>query len=109
MAAPAPLAPDQVVLAFAPLLTMLRLEGDVAAARLWLERLLKWLAVGGVTIVAAVVLLGRDLVPFVLGRAYGPAAKELVDAVNEDVRTFCAPLLPHDDCTMIAVRRLGAT
>ncbi|MCX5757730.1 MAG: PP2C family protein-serine/threonine phosphatase [Candidatus Hydrogenedentes bacterium] len=40
-------------------------------------------------------------------RMYDRPPKELVDAVNEDVRAFCAPLLPHDDCTMIAVRRLG--
>ncbi len=31
----------------------------------------------------------------------------LVAAVLEDVLAYCAPLLPHDDCTMIALRYLG--
>lgn len=37
----------------------------------------------------------------------GHPPKRLLDAVNENVGKFCAPLLPHDDCTMIAVRYAG--
>jgi sigma-B regulation protein RsbU (phosphoserine phosphatase) len=33
--------------------------------------------------------------------------KELVDAVNRAVLDHCAPGLPHDDCTAIALRYLG--
>jgi O-antigen/teichoic acid export membrane protein len=68
----------QIALAFVPLLTVLRLEGDRAAVRLWIERLLKWLALGGVTMVLAAVLVGRDLVPLVLGGAYRPVATNLI-------------------------------
>lgn len=28
----------------------------------------------------------------------------LIELVNDDVRQFCAPDVPHDDCTMIALR-----
>ena len=33
--------------------------------------------------------------------------KVLLEAINNDVKRFCAPAQPHDDCTMIAVRYLG--
>lgn len=33
--------------------------------------------------------------------------KALIEAINEDIVRFCAPLAPHDDCTMIAVRYGG--
>jgi serine phosphatase RsbU (regulator of sigma subunit) len=39
-------------------------------------------------------------------RHFGHHPKELVEAVNEEVRVFCEPSLPHDDCTMIALRYL---
>jgi O-antigen/teichoic acid export membrane protein len=68
----------QIALAFAPLLTVLRLESDRVAVRLWSERLLKWLALGSVTVVLGTVLLARDLVPLVFGRAYQPVASNLV-------------------------------
>ena len=68
----------QIALAFAPLLTILRLEGDRVAVRLWIERLLKWQALGSVVMVLAAVLIGRDLVPLVLGSAYRPVAANLI-------------------------------
>ncbi len=68
----------QIVMAFAPLLTMVRFEGDEASVRLWIERLLKGLALGSVVVVLATVLLARDLVPLVFGRAYLPVAANLV-------------------------------
>jgi O-antigen/teichoic acid export membrane protein len=45
---------------------------------LWIERLLKWLALGSVVVVLAAVLVGKDLVPLVLGSAYRPVAANLV-------------------------------
>lgn len=68
----------QIAIAFAPLLTMVRFEGDEASVRLWIERLLKWLALGSVIVVLAAVLLARDLVPLVFGSAYLPVAANLV-------------------------------
>jgi O-antigen/teichoic acid export membrane protein len=68
----------QIAIAFAPLLTMVRIEGDEASVRLWIERLLKWLALGSVIVVLAAVLLARDLVPLVFGAAYLPVAANLV-------------------------------
>ncbi len=67
----------RIALAFMPLLTMLCLEGNRTAMREWLERLLKWLAVGGMVVVLGATLVGNDLVPLVLGRAYAPVAANL--------------------------------
>ena len=33
--------------------------------------------------------------------------RELIDRVNREVLGFCAPMSPHDDCTMISVKYLG--
>lgn len=33
--------------------------------------------------------------------------KSMLGAINANVRAFCAPDLPHDDCTMIALKYLG--
>ena len=40
-------------------------------------------------------------------RLRGESPRTLVDAVSRDVEEFCAPLSPHDDRTMIALRYLG--
>jgi len=69
---------SQIAFSFAPLLTMLRLEGDGVAVCLWVERLLKWLTLASVIIVLAAVLVGRDVVPLVLGGVYRPVAANLV-------------------------------
>jgi len=68
----------QFTLAFTPLLTTLLANGDTEAIRQWTEQLLKWLAVGGMLVVFAVLLLGEDLVPIVLGKAYRPVASNLL-------------------------------
>jgi O-antigen/teichoic acid export membrane protein len=67
-----------IVLAFMPLLTMLYLEGDRPAMREWIERLLKWLAVGSMLVLLAATLVGNDLVPLILGRDYRPVGPNLV-------------------------------
>lgn len=74
----APVALMQLTLAFAPLLTGLRLQGESEALRRWVERLLKGLTVGGMLVIFTVLLLGADLVPLVLGKAYRPVAANLV-------------------------------
>lgn len=36
------------------------------------------------------------------------APRMMLDAIYQDVQKFCAPGVPHDDCTMIALRYLGS-
>lgn len=74
----APVAMMQLTLAFAPLLTQLRAQGQVDALRRWVERLLKWLAVVGMGVVFSALFLGADLVQLVFGAAYRPVAANLV-------------------------------
>lgn len=38
---------------------------------------------------------------------YSYSPHELIDAVNEAVTRYCAPARPHDDCSMIALKRVG--
>ena len=42
------------------------------------------------------------------GRHYGDSAQALIEAVIYDVQRFTAPSAPHDDCTMMAMRYIGA-
>jgi len=67
-----------MALAFAPLLAILSLENNKPAMLMWIERLLKWLALGCMMVLLGIVLLGRDLVPLVLGQAFRPVAPSLV-------------------------------
>ncbi|HET9530402.1 MAG TPA: lipopolysaccharide biosynthesis protein, partial [Blastocatellia bacterium] len=68
----------QFTLAFGPLLTMLLAEGQTEDLKRWVERLLKWMAVGGVLAFSSAVFLGDDLVPLALGAEYRPVAGNLV-------------------------------
>ncbi len=68
----------QLSLAFAALLTTLRERGEREMLRDGVKRLVTWLAAGGMAMVFAVLLLGADLVPPVLGQSYGPVAANLV-------------------------------
>jgi sigma-B regulation protein RsbU (phosphoserine phosphatase) len=38
---------------------------------------------------------------------YPASPQKLVDAVIDEVNEYCAPMAPHDDCTMIALRYLA--
>ena len=38
---------------------------------------------------------------------YPGSPQQLIDAVIGEVNEYCAPMAPHDDCTMIALRYLG--
>lgn len=74
----AALAIPQFTLAFAPLMTTLLAKGETETLKQWIDHLLKWLAVGGVWVMFGVLLLGKDLVPLVLGAAYQPVATNLL-------------------------------
>src|SRR4030042_249501 len=63
---------------FYPFFLSLKQKGDIEALKQWIEHLLKWLAIGGVLIIFAVLLIGNNLVPIVLGRAYHPVINNLV-------------------------------
>lgn len=79
------LSTGQITNSFVPLLTVLRTRGETAEMRSWVERLVKWLAITGMLGLLGSLLLGRDVVPFVLGRAY--------DAVYPNVVVMSAALL----------------
>jgi PST family polysaccharide transporter len=68
----------QITLAFAPLMITLLAQGEMNVLKQWIEQLIKWLTVGGVFMFFAVLLLGNDLVPLVLGAAYQPVATNLL-------------------------------
>lgn len=72
------LAIPYVTLTFTPLLTTLRAQGRIETLTWWLERLLKYLAFGGVLAAFGTLLLAEDLVPMVLGAEYRPVAGTLV-------------------------------
>jgi sigma-B regulation protein RsbU (phosphoserine phosphatase) len=38
---------------------------------------------------------------------YPSSPQKLIDAVIGEVHDYCAPMAPHDDCTMVALRYLG--
>ncbi len=71
------LAMPQIAMVFTPLLTTLHARGQVAALSRWLERLLKYLALGGMVASLGALLLADDLVPVVLGSEYGPVSANL--------------------------------
>lgn len=68
----------QFTFAFAPLLANLLEQRETEALRDWVERLIKWLAAGGVVAFFGVLLLGEDLVPLVLGGAYRSVVANLL-------------------------------
>jgi O-antigen/teichoic acid export membrane protein len=72
------LSSSQISNSFLPLLTVLRMRGRAAELRLWVERVVKWLAVAAVLALLGSVTVGKEVVPLVLGRAYAPAYRNLV-------------------------------
>jgi len=71
------LAIPQFTIAFAPLLITLQAQGKTENIRQWIERLINGLTVCGMFVVFGVLLLGKDLVPLVLGAPYQPVAANL--------------------------------
>jgi O-antigen/teichoic acid export membrane protein len=72
------LSTNQIASSFVPLLTVLRSRRRDAELRLWVQRLVKWLAVAAVLIFLGSLTVGQDVVPLVLGRAFAPAYPNLV-------------------------------
>jgi O-antigen/teichoic acid export membrane protein len=68
----------QFALAFAPLLVTLQARGETKVLTQWVEYLINWLTIGGLFVVFGVLLLGKDLVPLILGAAYQPVATNLL-------------------------------
>jgi len=68
----------QFIIAFTPFMITLQAQGNIKALRQWIERLINWLTAGGMFGVFGVLLLGKDLVPMVLGTAYQPVAINLL-------------------------------
>jgi O-antigen/teichoic acid export membrane protein len=71
------LAIPQFTIAFAPLMITLQAQGKTESVRQWIERLINGLTVGGMFVVFGVLLLGKNLVPLVLGKPW---------------RVFCCPV-----------------
>jgi len=72
------LAITQVGSAFLPLLAQLHAQGNTEAVGIWLERLLRYTVIGGTLASMGVLFLAEDMVPWVLGAEFGPAADSLV-------------------------------
>lgn len=64
--------------AFVPLLGTLLAKEERETIKVWVERLIKGLGMCGVVAVLAVLLMGEDLVPLILGPAYRPVTANLV-------------------------------
>lgn len=68
----------QSAITFAPLLVRQMHGGEVELARVWLGRILKWMLIAVSVTGASIIVLGRDLVPLLLGPAYAPVAVNLL-------------------------------
>lgn len=72
------LSTSQIASSFVPILAVLRTRYEEAELRRWVERLVKWLTVLGCLGFLGSLLIGKDVVPLVLGRAYAPVVNNLV-------------------------------
>jgi len=68
--AAAVLSSTQISTSFVPLLTVLRTRNEESELKIWVARLVKWLAVVAMLGFLGSVILGKDIVPVILGRAY---------------------------------------
>jgi O-antigen/teichoic acid export membrane protein len=68
----------QFTIAFAPLLITLQAQGKTKILTQWIEQLINGLTVSGMFVVFGVLLIGKNLVPLVLGAAYEPVATNLL-------------------------------
>jgi O-antigen/teichoic acid export membrane protein len=71
------LSTSQISSSFVPVLTVLRAKHEDDELRLWVERLVKWLALIASLGLLGSLILGKDIVPLVLGRAYFPVYRNL--------------------------------
>ena len=67
----------QLTLAFTPLMVTLLAQGETKTLKQWVEHLINCLTVGGVFIFFSLLLLGNNLVPWVLGDVYQPVTTNL--------------------------------
>lgn len=65
-------------MAFAPLLTMMLAQRKEGEIKKWIERLLKSTTVGVLFLIYGVLLLGNDVLPVLLGKAYQPVGRILL-------------------------------
>lgn len=65
-------------MAFAPLLTMMLAQGKEEEIKKWIEQLLRSTTVGGIFLIYGVLLMGDDLLPLLLGKAYQPVGRILL-------------------------------
>ena len=68
----------QLTMAFTPFMVTLLARGETEVLTQWIEPLIKWLTAAGVIMFFSVLLLGKDLVPWVLGTAYQPVTTNLL-------------------------------
>jgi O-antigen/teichoic acid export membrane protein len=68
----------QLAHSFLAQLTALLAQGQTLVLQEWIERLLKWLAIGGVLVVLGTLFLGEEAVALVFGAAYRPVAVNLI-------------------------------
>jgi O-antigen/teichoic acid export membrane protein len=59
-------------------MTVLRANGEHAELKVWVERLVKWLTVVAMLGWLGSAILGKDIVPMVLGRAYASVFRNVV-------------------------------
>ena len=82
---------QQLSLAFVAALVMLRQEGQSALLDDATRRLTTWMTAGIMTVVFAALFLAPDLVPLVVGRAYGPVSVNLLPmALTLLVQALCS-------------------
>jgi len=68
----------QISNSFVPIITVLRSRHEEAELKRWIQRLAKWLAVLAVLGFFGSVLLGREVIPLVLGRAYEAVVPNMI-------------------------------
>ena len=68
----------QSAIAFAPLLVNQIQGGEIESVKAWLSRILKWMLIVVTFVASAITIVGRDLVPLLLGPAYEPVTSNLV-------------------------------
>jgi O-antigen/teichoic acid export membrane protein len=69
---------NHFTIAFIPFMITLQAQGEIEALKQWIENLINWLTVSGMFVVFGVILVGKDLVPWVLGAVYQPVAANLL-------------------------------
>jgi O-antigen/teichoic acid export membrane protein len=92
------LSSAQITTSFVPLITVLRARQEISELKVWIERLVKWLAVVAALGLLGSLVLGKDIVPLVLGRAYASVY------LNVQILAATALFFPLSNvCSMLAL------